>query len=164
MPEVFVSVGSNVDRERHIPSALEALRDRFGPLRISSVYETAAVGFEGDPFYNLVVGFETELPLGVVAAALTLIETDHGRTRDSRKFSARTLDLDLLLYGDAVISEGKLQLPRKELTEYAFMLEPLAEIAPDLKHPLSELRIQELWDRYEKQGLKQTRIAPPWPH
>lgn len=164
MPEVFVSVGSNVDRERHIPSALEALRDRFGPLRVSSVYETAAVGFDGDPFYNLVVGFETELPLAEVAAALTLIETNHGRTRESRKFSARTLDLDLLLYGDAVVSEGKLRLPRKELTEYAFMLEPLAEIAPDLKHPLSGLRIQELWDRYEKHGLKQARIAPPWSH
>jgi 2-amino-4-hydroxy-6-hydroxymethyldihydropteridine diphosphokinase len=162
MPEVFVSVGSNVDRDRHIPSALEALQDGFGPLRVSSVYETAAVGFEGDPFYNLVVGFETDLPLAEVADALTRIEADHGRTRESRKFSARTLDLDLLLYGDAVVSEGKLKLPRKELTEYAFMLEPLAEIAPDLKHPLLGLSFRELWDRYEKTGLRQARVSPPW--
>ena len=162
MPEVFVSLGSNVDRDRYVPSALEALQDDFGPLRVSSVYETAAVGFEGDPFYNLVVGFETDLPLAEVANALARIEADHGRTRESRKFSARTLDLDLLLYGDAVVSEGKLKLPRKELTEYAFMLEPLAEIAPDLKHPLLGLSFRELWERYEKTGPRQARIHPPW--
>ncbi|MDF9393024.1 MULTISPECIES: 2-amino-4-hydroxy-6-hydroxymethyldihydropteridine diphosphokinase [Methylococcus] len=162
MPEVFVSIGSNIDRDRHIPSALAALRDAFGTLRVSSVYETAAVGFEGDPFYNLVVGFTTELPLADVARALARIEADHGRTRESRKFSARTLDLDLLLYGDAVVSEGKLKLPRKELTEYAFMLEPLAEIAPDLKHPVLGVSFRELWDHYDKTGLRQARIRPPW--
>ncbi|QXP85447.1 2-amino-4-hydroxy-6-hydroxymethyldihydropteridine diphosphokinase [Methylococcus sp. Mc7] len=162
MPEVFVSVGSNVDRDRHIPSALAALQEIFGPLRVSSVYETAAVGFEGDPFYNLVVGFETALPLADVASALARIEADHGRTRESRKFSARTLDLDLLLYGDAVVCEGKLRLPRKELTEYAFMLEPLAEIAPDLKHPVLGSSFRELWERYDKTSLQQARIRPPW--
>jgi 2-amino-4-hydroxy-6-hydroxymethyldihydropteridine diphosphokinase len=162
MPEVFVSIGSNVDRDRHIPSALAALRDAFGPLRVSSVYETAAVGFEGDPFYNLVVGFETDLTLAEVASELARIETDHGRTRESKKFSARTLDLDLLLYGDAVVSEGKLKLPRKELTEYAFMLEPLAEIAPDLKHPVLGLSFREIWEHYEKTSLQQARIRPPW--
>lgn len=162
MPEVFVSVGSNVDRDRHIPSALAALGDSFGPLRVSSVYETAAVGFEGDPFYNLAVGFETDLPLAEVANELARIEADHGRTRESKKFSARTLDLDLLLYGDAVVSEGKLKLPRKELIEYAFMLEPLAEIAPDLNHPVLGLSFREIWERYEKTGLQQARIRPPW--
>jgi 2-amino-4-hydroxy-6-hydroxymethyldihydropteridine diphosphokinase len=162
MPDIFVSIGSNVERDKHVPSALASLRECFGALTVSSVYETAPVGFEGDPFYNLVVGFQSELPVTEIARILTEIEQEHGRTRESRKFSPRTLDLDLLLYGDAVIREGKLEIPRPELTQYAFMLEPLAEIAADRIHPTLGVTYRELWDRYDKTALQQIRVSPPW--
>jgi 2-amino-4-hydroxy-6-hydroxymethyldihydropteridine diphosphokinase len=160
MPEVFLSIGSNIDREKHIPSALAALAGRFGPLTVSGIYEAEAVGFEGPPFHNLVVAFATELPAQEVATILTEIEEQHGRTRNCKKFSSRTLDLDLLLYGDLVLREGKLNLPRAEITRYAFVLEPLAEIAPDRQHPVTSERYADLWARFDKSGLKQQRVAP----
>lgn len=160
MPEVFVSIGSNIDREKHIPSCLAALERHFGSLRVSSLYETAAVGFDGPPFHNLVAGFSTELPVRRVAEILTAIEEQHGRTRSCKKFSSRTLDADLLLYGDAILHEGKLKLPRDEITRYAFVLEPLAEIAPEDRHPVTGERYADLWERFDKTGLSQQRLGP----
>ncbi|MDD1620747.1 MAG: 2-amino-4-hydroxy-6-hydroxymethyldihydropteridine diphosphokinase, partial [Methylococcaceae bacterium] len=95
----YISIGSNIDKEIHIPSSLNALRKLFGALVVSSVYETEPVGFIGDKFHNLVVQFESELSAKEVAKLLRQVELDHGRSRDSHKFSARTLDLDLILYG-----------------------------------------------------------------
>lgn len=158
MPEVYVSIGSNVEREKNIAAALRALEARFGPLRLSSIYETAAVGFVGDPFHNLVAGFCTEESVEDVAAALADIETTGGRARGSAKFAPRTIDLDLILYGDLVRSDRKPYLPREELTRYAFMLEPLAEIAPDLRHPVTGETFAMLWAAFDKTGLQQRRI------
>lgn len=156
-----MSVGSNLDREVHIPSALAELEQRFGPLRVSSIYETAAVGFEGPPFHNLVVAFHTELPVGRIAEMLTEIEARHGRTRDCQKFASRTLDIDLLLYGDLVLREGKLILPRDEILRYAFVLEPLAEIAPDHRHPVLGKTYRELWANFvaAQSSAGQDRVA-----
>lgn len=158
----YVSIGSNVDRDRHVPQALQDLAECFGALDISSVYETAAVGFDGDPFYNLVVGFDTNLDVDQLAAALSELEHRHGRLRDAQKFAPRTLDLDLILYGDLVRTDRKPYLPRDEITRYAFMLEPLAEIAPDLRDPLSGERYADLWARFDRTGLEQKRITPVW--
>ncbi|CAG1021165.1 2-amino-4-hydroxy-6-hydroxymethyldihydropteridine diphosphokinase [Methylomonas sp. LL1] len=158
MPTGYISIGSNIDKEAHIPSSLKALEQVFGELSTSSIYETEAVGFVGDSFYNLVVGFQSELPAKDVARLLRQIELDHGRSRESQKFSARTLDLDLILYGDQIISDGRLQIPRDEIERYAFVLEPLAEIAPNQSHPVSGKTYQELWQNFNKQGLKQTKI------
>jgi 2-amino-4-hydroxy-6-hydroxymethyldihydropteridine diphosphokinase len=163
MPEVFLSIGSNIDREVHIPSALEELERRFGPVTTSSIYETESVGFEGPPFHNLVAAFSTELPVQQIAGILAEIEERHGRTRECKKFSSRTLDLDLILYGDLVLQEGKLNLPRPEITRYAFVLEPLAEIAPDGRHPVTGERYADLWVRFDKTGLSQRRINPREP-
>jgi len=162
MPEIFVSIGSNVDRDHHIPQALRDLETRFGPLNVSSIYESQAVGFEGDAFYNLVVSFDSGLPAQDIARMLSEIEALHGRTRESKKFAPRTLDLDLILYGDLILTQGKLILPREELTEYAFMLEPLAEIAPDRKHPVLGEGFGDLWAAYDKTKANQRRIVPPW--
>jgi 2-amino-4-hydroxy-6-hydroxymethyldihydropteridine diphosphokinase len=162
MPTGYISIGSNIRRDEHIPSSLTALKQRFGDLTLSSVYETAAVGFTGDAFYNLVVAFNAELPAKEVAKILRQIELDHGRTRDSQKFSARTLDLDLILYGDLVLSDGRLQIPRDEIERYAFVLEPLAEIAPTLQHPVKHVDYASLWRSFDKTGLQQQRINPPW--
>lgn len=158
----YISIGSNIDKDRNILASLQALEQCFGTLIVSSVYETEPVGFSGDVFYNLVVGFESDLEVKQIAKQLRQIELDNGRTRDSKKFSARTLDLDLLLYGDMIVNDGRLRIPRDEIERYAFVLEPLAEIAPTLKHPVSHLSYAELWEKFDKTDLKQKRIIPAW--
>jgi 2-amino-4-hydroxy-6-hydroxymethyldihydropteridine diphosphokinase len=158
----YISIGSNINKEEHVPASLKALEQAFGELTVSSIYESEPVGFTGDTFYNLVVGFDSDLEVKAVAKQLRQIELDNGRTRDSRKFAARTLDLDLILYGDLVVNDGRLQIPRDEIEHYAFVLEPLAEIAPDMKHPISQISYGQLWAQFDKTDLKQKRIAPPW--
>ncbi|MGZ5010662.1 MAG: 2-amino-4-hydroxy-6-hydroxymethyldihydropteridine diphosphokinase [Methylobacter sp.] len=162
MTRGYISIGSNIDKDKHIPASLSALEQAFGELTTSSIYESEPVGFTGDVFYNLVVGFDSDLEVKAVAKQLRQIELDNGRTPDSRKFAARTLDLDLILYGDLIVNDGRLQIPRNEIEHYAFVLEPLAEIAPTLKHPISHLSYAELWDKFDKAGLKQKRVIPAW--
>lgn len=154
----YISIGSNIDKELHITASLRALEQQFGALIVSSVYESEAVGFSGDAFHNLIVGFDSDLDVKTVAKQLRQIELDNGRTRDSQKFSARTLDLDLILYGDLIISDGRLQIPRDEIEKYAFVLEPLAEIAPTEIHPVSRISYGELWEKFDKTNLKQHRL------
>jgi len=158
----YISIGSNINKDEHIPASLRALEHTFGELTVSSIYESEPVGFTGDVFYNLVVGFDSDLEVKAVAKQLRQIELDNGRTRDSRKFAARTLDLDLILYGDLIVNDGRLQIPRDEIEHYAFVLEPLAEIAPSLKHPVSHISYAELWEQFDKSDLRQKRVAPSW--
>jgi 2-amino-4-hydroxy-6-hydroxymethyldihydropteridine diphosphokinase len=146
MPRVYVSLGSNIDRERNIRSALQALVRAFGKLTLSAVYETDAVGFAGDPFYNLVAAFDTNLSLEEIQTTLRHIEAEHGRTRgNTLRFAARTLDLDILLYGELVRHDARFDIPRAETTTQAFVLGPLAEIAPDLHVPETGTTVAECW-------------------
>lgn len=145
MARIWISVGSNIDPARHVRSAIAELRRSFGPLQVSTVYQTPAVGFEGSPFYNLVVGAETELPAERVLARLDGIEQANGRVRGAEKFSARTLDLDLLCYGDLVAEVAGKRLPHADILRYDFVLRPLAELAPDERHPQSGRTYAELW-------------------
>jgi 2-amino-4-hydroxy-6-hydroxymethyldihydropteridine diphosphokinase len=136
MSRVFVSIGSNIEPRVHVPAALAALRAAFGKLSVSRVYESVPVGFDGDNFYNLVVGFDSAQPALEIAERLRQIERAHGRVSKGGQFNARTLDLDLLLYGQEVTDGPELHLPRREITEHAFVLWPLAEIAGDRRHPV----------------------------
>jgi len=150
MPRVYVSIGSNINREESIRGALQELSAAFGPLICSNVYETEAIGFEGDAFYNLVVGLDTELSVDALKAEFDRIEKLYGRTAASRRFAPRTLDLDLLLYGDLVDTTGTHDIPRKEINEYAFVLLPLSEIAGDLTHPATGESFAAMWSRFPK--------------
>lgn len=147
MARVYVSLGSNIDREQHIHAALRRLTAAFGTLQQSSVYESDAVGFDSAPFYNLVVGFDTDTPPQAVQETLRAIEDDCDRER-TRVLAARTLDLDLLLYDDLVIDENGLVLPREDISRYAFVLGPLAEIAGARRHPLSGRRFADMWSDF----------------
>ena len=149
MATVFVSVGSNVDRERHIALALELLRAHFGKLQLSSVYESASVGFEGDPFFNLVVAFETDAEPRQIVTALHEMERRCGRPRDGNQFGPRTMDLDLLLAGGRVMRDESIVLPREEISSQAFVLCPLAEIAGECRHPVSGETLAAMWARLE---------------
>ncbi len=130
MARVYISIGSNIEPLRYIRSSIITLRKYYGKLILSSVYETEAVGFEGDNFYNLVVGFDTEMELDKVNHTLKQIENDNNRQRTSERFSARTLDLDLLLYDNFIFKD--------EILKYAFVIIPLAEIAPRSVHPITK--------------------------
>lgn len=153
MARVYVSVGTNIDRERHVRAALDALEARYGRVQCSTIYETAAVGFDGDDFYNFVVGFDTGESPAEVAAQLRAIEDANGRLRTGPRFSSRTLDLDLLLYDDLILDEGRLQLPRNEITQQAFVLAPLAEIAGEQRHPVTGRNFAQLWAEFPKTDL-----------
>lgn len=145
MPWVWISLGSNLERETSLRAAVRLLRARYGPLVLSSVYESAAVGFEGAPFYNLVAGFEAREPVASLNAALRTIETACGRARGGEKFASRTLDLDLLTYGRLTGCLGDCTLPRDEILHHAFVLGPLAEVAGEESHPLQHRSYRELW-------------------
>lgn len=150
MARVFLSLGSNEDRHFHISSCLDALHEYFDVIAMSSVYESESVGFSGEPFFNMVVEISTPLELGALNDSLKKIEDEHGRRRDVPKFSGRTLDVDILLYDDLCgVVEG-IELPREEITENAFVLLPLAQIAPTLLHPIIQKSFQDLWQAYSK--------------
>lgn len=149
MEKVFVGVGSNSDRETNIKNGIGLLEQRFGKLELSPVYESRAVGFDGDDFYNLVIGFYTELEPGELVEELHRVEDQCNRNRNDPRFSSRTLDLDLLLYGNRVIEAGKLRLPRPEITRYAFVLKPLADIAGDSVHPVHGRTFTGLWNDFQ---------------
>jgi 2-amino-4-hydroxy-6-hydroxymethyldihydropteridine diphosphokinase len=145
-----LSLGSNISPQKQIVSAIAALKGRFGELIISPVYESEAVGFNGDNFLNLVVGIETDLPPQELLALLREIEEGHGRLRGAEKFSPRTLDIDLLTYGEQVISEDNLQIPRDEILRYAFVLKPLSDVAARERHPLTGKTYGELWQSFDR--------------
>jgi len=146
---VYLSLGSNINRYQNITAALEALDNTFSPLAISTIYSSEAVGFEGDDFLNLVVGFDSDLTVGELSSILRQIEQDNGRCRQGSKFSSRTLDIDILTYGDAVGSHDKVALPREEITKNAFVLLPLQELAPDVLHPELNVSYRTLWQNYD---------------
>jgi len=162
MAEIYISLGSNINRQHYIDQGLNALADAFGVLTLSSLFESEAVGFAGKAFYNMVVGINTEQSLSEVAATLRGIEFAHGRCQNAKKFSPRTLDLDLLLYDD-VIADSPAQIPRDEITKNAFVLWPLAELAGHLLHPVIGLSYDELWRQYDKNQQQLKKVPLVWP-
>jgi 2-amino-4-hydroxy-6-hydroxymethyldihydropteridine diphosphokinase len=158
MPRVYISIGSNVDRENSIRGAVRELTARYGQLILSRVYESRAVGFAGGNFYNLVAGFDTGENPERVKEALGEIETCGGRRRDGPHLGSRTLDLDLLLYGDTVRHDGRIDLPHPDIRRYAFVLRPLAEIAPQGRHPETGLVYKKMWEQFGRDGQELTPV------
>lgn len=158
MAKVYLSIGSNLARERNIALAITRLKERYGKLDLSGVYESDAVGFEGDPFYNLAVGLESEETPARMVQFFRSVERESGRARKSVKYGPRTLDIDLLLYGDRVCVENGLELPRGELTRFAFVLRPLAEIAGEVRHPTAGKTIGELWSAFDDSNQATRRL------
>ena len=147
MARVAVSIGSNLERERNVKDALAALGKTFGELLRSPVYESAAYGFDGPPFYNLVVVFETPLDVRAVRAKIQAIENLQGRKIGENRSGSRSLDLDLLLYDDAVFRDQGLDVPRREIFEHAYILKPLADLLPAAPHPVTGEFFADIWLR-----------------
>lgn len=157
MAQIYISLGSNIKREHFVTQGLLSLAKAFDlpfeQLTLSSLFESEAVGFDGATFYNMVIGINCLKSVDEVAEILRAIEYAHGREQNAKKFSPRTLDLDLLLYDNLVI-ELPAQLPRDEITKNAFVLWPLSQVAPELIHPIVKQSYRQLWQSYNKE--KQT--------
>ena len=152
MARVYLSLGSNIEPRKHLAAAIVELRQRFGAIRVSPTYRYAAVGFDGPDFLNLAVGIDSDLEPQPLNDWLHALEARHGRRRDVPRFSSRTLDIDIVLFGDRVVAgAGNLEIPRAELLQ-TFVLQPLADIAPDAIHPLLHRSIADLWSSGAARG------------
>ena len=143
---MYVAAGSNVQPELYLKRALQLLEQEFDSIRVSPIYRNRAVGFEGDDFLNLVVTFTTDLDVREVRTRLQNIETRCDRPREAPKWAARTMDLDILLYDGLISDEPGLVLPRPDLIRRAYMLKPMVDLAPDLKHPVLGKTMREIWE------------------
>jgi 2-amino-4-hydroxy-6-hydroxymethyldihydropteridine diphosphokinase len=158
MPTAYLSLGSNIDPETNLRSALAALRKRFGDVRLSPVYRTRAVGFDGTDFLNAAAVIDSDLDPPALDDWLHALEDAHGRERGGPRFGDRPLDIDIVLYGDLVLDgPGHLQVPRDEL-RHAFVLKPLADIAPDVVEPRSGRTLAALWAASPERGQRLDEI------
>lgn len=145
MIKVFIALGSNLEPEKNIPLALARLETHFPDLTQSPIYRCEPVGFSGHYFWNLVATFSTSLPLLQLAEQLRALEFELGRAADAQKNAPRTIDIDILLYDNLVGQFGRISLPREDILKYAFVLKPLADLAPGLLHPQLKLPIAQLY-------------------
>ena len=152
MPLVYIGFGSNIgDRLAHIQDAIRALSKTEGITlqKISSIYKTDPVGYEAQAqFLNGVAAIQTNLPPLSLLYTLKNIETEVGR-RHRIRWGPREIDLDILIYGDMCLQTEKLVIPHPEMHRRGFVLGPLAEIAPDLVHPVFQETVQTLLERLE---------------
>jgi len=165
MAQIYISLGSNIERELYVKKGLLSLAKAFElpfeQLTLSSLFECEAVGFDGPIFYNMAIGIKCQHSVGQVASILREIEFSHGRDHNAKKFSPRTLDLDLLLYDNLIINQPA-QLPRNEITKNAFVLWPLSQIAPNLDHPILKQSYQALWQEYNKTSQQLSIVDNCW--
>jgi 2-amino-4-hydroxy-6-hydroxymethyldihydropteridine diphosphokinase len=152
MTAVYVAAGSNVQPERYLSVALRALAAAYGPLTLSPAYKNEAVGFQGADFINLVVGFNTEASVADVRQQLQKIEAACDRPPDAAKWAPRSMDLDILLFGELVSNQPGLVIPRPDLVKRPYMLKPMADIAPDVRHPTLDKTMRELWADFPDGG------------
>lgn len=162
MTRIYLGIGSNIDREASLRAGLDALRALLGPLDLSPVYDSPAMGFSGDAFLNMVAGADTDLPLAQLATSLRDIETRHGRAANARRFSPRRLDIDILTYGNLAGLVDGVELPRGEILEHAFVLRPLAELAPEARHPVSGQTYSEIWASFDQSSQPLRRVKLTW--
>lgn len=164
MAVAYLSLGSNIDAELNLIAAIDALRARFGDVSVSPLYRTAAVGFDGEDFLNAAARIETDLEPEALDAWLHALEDAQGRRRDQPRFSSRPLDIDLLLYDERVLKGPRhLEIPRPELAEQAFVLKPMADLAPDLIHPTVGRTLHAMWQEMDRQGAGSGLWPADWP-
>ncbi|WP_148253552.1 2-amino-4-hydroxy-6-hydroxymethyldihydropteridine diphosphokinase [Aidingimonas lacisalsi] len=163
MKQVTVSIGSNIERERHIRACLDALQANFGTPDVSRVFESEPVGFEdGRNFYNLIAVFHTALSVGQLQSWCKQLEYANGRRKDSPKFSPRTLDIDLLTVDGLIGNVDGVTLPRDEITFHAFVLLPMAELIPEQRHPLDGRTYAEMWADFPRTSQRLWPVDFTW--
>jgi 2-amino-4-hydroxy-6-hydroxymethyldihydropteridine diphosphokinase len=159
MATIYVGLGSNIEPEEHLGIAIRQLRERYGQIDVSSVYRSAAVGFAGDDFLNLVARLRSEESAEQICEEIERLHDLSGRVRGSEKWSSRPLDIDLLLYDDLVIDEPPVRVPRSDILEYSFVLRPMAELAPDLVHPVTGKSMLQHWQEFDADSHPLERVG-----
>ena len=159
MSTVYLGLGSNIDARANTSSGIDVLRQTFDRVECSPVYQTAAFGFEGNDFINLVAAVETDMSPLELKYFLTGLEDQHDRNRQSPKFSDRTLDIDTLLYDDLYLLSPELSIPHGDILEAAHVLKPLADLAPDLLHPTARKTMIDLWNDFPRQDQEMKLIT-----
>jgi 2-amino-4-hydroxy-6-hydroxymethyldihydropteridine diphosphokinase len=144
----YLGLGSNVNARSNILAGITALREAFSEVRLSPAYQTRAVGFDGNDFINLAASLETTLQPLELKQFLNELEDRYGRARNVAKFSDRTLDMDILLYDDLYLLSPRLKIPRAEIMTFAHVLKPLADLAPNVLHPVCRKTIAEIWQAH----------------
>ena len=157
MVRVYLGLGSNLQPEENLRLGIRELSRRFSLKAVSPVYQNQAFGFEGEDFLNAVACVETDTEAEVIGSVLNEIHEIAGRERGSPDFASRTLDIDLLLYGDEIIPA--LRVPRADILEYSFVLCPLADLAPDLAHPVTGRAIGRHWVEFDASSHTVTRTT-----
>lgn len=162
MTTLALSIGSNIDAGNNLRRVRRALLGEFGNIRCSTVYESEAVGFAGDNFLNLAALIETELPLQLIAGKLKQIEHILGRDRKQPRYSGRTMDIDILVYGFTDGAECGMELPREEISRNAFVLCPLAEMLPNTVHSRTGKSFLQMWQGFDKSRQKIWPVEFDW--
>ena len=158
--KVFVGIGSNINKEQNIQSCIKLFKKEFQEINISPVYETQSMGFKGDNFFNCVCSFDTTKDIYQLKSFLSEIEQEHGRNLSEEKFSSRTLDIDILYFDDLVLDKDKIQIPRKDILEFDFVLVPLNDLNPDFIHPVLRQSHESIMkeDKFEKLILEKVYL------
>jgi len=162
MAIVFLGLGSNESPEENLRLAVSELRSRYGELTLSAVYKSAAVGFDGADFLNLVLRLQTEDSPLAICSEIERIHELAGRVRDRGKWESRPLDIDLLLYGELIMDERPVHVPREDVLQYTFVLRPLAEIAPDQTHPVTGKTYFDHWQAFDESKHPLEQIPINW--
>ena len=160
MAKIYLGLGSNELPEKNLAIAIQQLEIRFGFIERSKIYQGPAVGFDGDDFFNLVVGLQSNMSPIDICNEIECIHDFIGRERGKSKWGPRSIDIDLLLYDELIIDEPSLKVPRSDILNYSFVLKPIAEIAPHFIHPLTGITLLEHWKSFVKkdQPLKIVNI------
>jgi len=157
--QAYLSLGSNIEPENNLRIALAALRARFGEVVVSPVYRTRAVGFEGPDFLNAVAVIDSDIHPFALNDWLHALEEAQGRDRRDASYSDRPLDIDIIYFGDLVLDgPGEFQLPRPEL-RHAFVLKPLADVAPDFVDPIRNATLAQLWAAHPEHDTPPQQVA-----
>jgi 2-amino-4-hydroxy-6-hydroxymethyldihydropteridine diphosphokinase len=150
MATIYVGLGSNIEPEKHLGLAVRQLRERYGQVDVSAVYRSAAVGFAGEDFLNLVARLRSEETPEQICEEIERLHELSGRVTGGEKWASRPLDIDLLLYDDLVVDETPVRVPRSDILDYSFVLRPLAELAPDLVHPVTGKTMLQHWQEFDE--------------
>ena len=162
MAEVYLGLGSNVSPEDNLKLGLGELRRRYGPLDVSATYRSVAFGFAGEDFLNLVVGMKTNDSPQAICDEIELIHNVAGRVREGNKWESRPLDIDLLLYNDLICEQRPVRVPRDDVLKYSFVLRPLAELVPEMVHPISGRTLIEHWREFDASSHPLEEVSVDW--